>query len=60
MIPNILASDIKEIRLIYQIFPVFLGYARRDGMCSQYSSCSIVLDHGFHAAFLIAHELAHS
>jgi hypothetical protein len=60
LIRNSLAAEKKEIRLTYQIFPAFLGYSRSNAMCSRYSSCSIVLDHGFHAAFLVAHEVAHS
>ncbi|CAB4000797.1 A disintegrin and metallo ase with thrombospondin motifs 2-like isoform X2, partial [Paramuricea clavata] len=36
------------------------GFARRETMCSRYSSCSIVFDHGFHAAYMVAHEIGHS
>ncbi|CAB4025659.1 A disintegrin and metallo ase with thrombospondin motifs 2-like isoform X2, partial [Paramuricea clavata] len=36
------------------------GYANTRGMCSHYTSCSMVYDHGFTASFLVAHELAHS
>ncbi|XP_028391823.1 uncharacterized protein LOC114516514 [Dendronephthya gigantea] len=36
------------------------GYAMTSDLCSQRRSCSIVFDHGFTAAFIAAHEVAHS
>ena len=47
-------------RLIEYFFRLFLGLARRGGMCGQSGSCSMILDRGFSSAVTIAHEIAHS